>query len=79
MTFSGEYAAERGQRVLYVTERAVFELRGEQVTLTEVAPGIDVEHDVLALMDFRPAIASPLGEMDRRVFRPEPMGLSPGQ
>ena len=79
LTFSGEYAAERGQQVLYVTERAVFELRGGQVMLTEVAPGIDVEHDVLAHMDFHPAIASPLGEMDRRVFRPEPMGLSPGQ
>jgi len=78
LTFSGEYAVERGQRVLYVTERAVFELRSGQVMLTELAPGINLERDVLAQMDFRPAIASPLGEMDARIFRPEPMGLSAG-
>ncbi len=76
ITFSGEYATEKEQQILYVTERCVFELRDGQVVLTEVAPGIDVEHDVLAHMDFPPAIASPLRAMDARIFRPERMGLT---
>ncbi len=52
-TFSGIYAARRGQPVLYVTERCVFELTREGLELIEVAPGIDVERDILARMDFR--------------------------
>jgi len=68
VTFSGRYAAEKGQQILYVTERAVFELQDGQVTLTEVAPGIDVARDILAQMDFRPRIASDLTSMDARLF-----------
>lgn len=74
VTFSGARAARLRQPVLYVTERCVFELTREGLVLTEVAPGIDVERDILANMAFRPVIGE-LREMDGRIFRPEPMDL----
>src|SRR5918911_646346 len=74
VTFSGEYAAETGQPVLYVTERCVFRRTPEGMELVEVAPGIDVDRDILAHMGFAPRIADPK-PMDARIFRPEPMGL----
>ncbi|MGC9319189.1 MAG: acyl CoA:acetate/3-ketoacid CoA transferase, partial [Armatimonadota bacterium] len=76
VTFSGQYAAEKGQRVMYVTERAVFELVDGGLTLTEIAPGADIESDVLGQMDFAPTVSSRLREMDSRIFRETPMGLS---
>lgn len=76
VTFSAEYAAEHGQEVLYVTERAVFRLTGQGVVLTEIAPGADLERDILAQMEFRPLIAEDLKEMDARIFRAETMGLA---
>jgi propionate CoA-transferase len=74
-TFSGSYAVKRGQVVLYVTERCVFELRDEGLELIEIAPGVDIERDVLSRMDFRPMIRRDPAKMDRRIFVPEPMGL----
>ena len=74
-TFSGSYAAKRGQPVLYVTERCVFELTQEGLELVEIAPGIDIERDVLAQMEFRPVIRRDPVIMDKRIFLPEPMGL----
>jgi propionate CoA-transferase len=74
-TFSGSYAGQRGQSVLYITERCVFDLTPAGLRLVEIVPGIDLERDVLAQMDFVPAVADPLPLMDPRVFRPEPMGL----
>ncbi|WP_244816183.1 acyl CoA:acetate/3-ketoacid CoA transferase [Caballeronia sp. Lep1P3] len=74
-TFSGHYAAERGQTVLYITERCVFELSAEGLVLTEVAPGIDVEKDIVAQMGFRPIIRSTPRVMDERIFRDAPIGL----
>jgi propionate CoA-transferase len=74
VTFNGALSAESGQDVLYVTERAVFRLRPEGLTLVEVAPGIDVERDILSLMPFKPEIGT-LKAMDTRLFRDEPMGL----
>lgn len=73
-TFSGPYAAEQGKEVLYITERCVFRLTIEGLELTEVAPGVDIGRDILAKMDFTPIVRQPK-EMDRRIFRSEPMGL----
>ena len=73
-TFSGRYAAKRGQPVLYITERCVFELTAEGLRLTEVAPGIDIERDILAHMDFKPIVGE-VALMPQAIFSPEPMGL----
>jgi propionate CoA-transferase len=74
-TFSGSYAVQRGQTVLYVTERCVFELTEGGLELIEVAPGIDMERDILARMEFRPIVRSNPAMMDQRIFLPAPMGL----
>ena len=74
ITFNGAYAAETGQPVLYVTERCVFRRTKEGMELVEVAPGIDVERDILAHMDFKPIVRDPK-PMDARIFRDEPMQL----
>jgi propionate CoA-transferase len=75
VTFSGTYAQSKKQPVFYVTERCVFSLTEEGMVLSEVAPGIDIEKDILALMDFRPVIKGTPQLMDERIFRPEPMDL----
>jgi propionate CoA-transferase len=74
ITFSGRHAAEKNQDVLYITERCVFKLTGSGIELTEVAPGIDIERDILSKMPFAPEVRDPI-EMDSSIFRPEPMGL----
>jgi propionate CoA-transferase len=68
LTFSAQYARHRGKSVLYVTERAVFRLIDSGLELIEIAPGIDLDRDVLANMDFRPAIAGPLKIMAAELF-----------
>ncbi|WP_059104348.1 acyl CoA:acetate/3-ketoacid CoA transferase [Shouchella shacheensis] len=75
VTFSGEYAKKKNQDVVLVTERAVFQLTKEGLLLTEIAPGMDIETDIVAHMGFRPNISEGLKQMDQRLFHPEPMGL----
>jgi propionate CoA-transferase len=74
VTFNGAYAAECAQQVLYVTERCVFRRTPEGMELVEVAPGIDIERDILTQMEFTPIIRAPK-LMDARIFRDEPMQL----
>ncbi len=74
VTFSGAYAQEKGQPVLYITERAVFKLTPEGVELIEIAPGIDLQKDVLDQMEFKP-IVKDVKTMDQRIFRDDLMGL----
>lgn len=76
ITFSGNYANKHNQDVVYITERCVFELTSKGLLLTEVAPGIDVQSQILDLMDFTPEISENLKEMDPRIFRDDVMGLS---
>ncbi|MFC4736497.1 acyl CoA:acetate/3-ketoacid CoA transferase [Bacillus daqingensis] len=74
-TFSGTYAAELERPIMYVTERAVFELTKDGLMLTEIAPGVDLEADILAQMNFRPVISPELKTMDKMIFNRERMGL----
>jgi propionate CoA-transferase len=75
ITASGAYATMVKQKVLFVTERAVFELQDGSLTLVEVAPGVDLEKDVLALMDFKPKVSANLKPMPSGLFRPKWGGL----
>ena len=75
VTFSGTYANTVGQPVLYVTERAVFKLTQNGLELIEIAPGIELEKDILAHMDFKPIIKD-VKLMDARIFMDTPMGLN---
>ena len=63
ITFSGRYAVESGQKVLCVTERAVFELTAGGMYLREVAPGIDLKADVLDRMEFEPIVPDEVRQM----------------
>ena len=75
ITFSGKYAIIKNQPVLYITERCVFSLTREGMELIEIAPGINIEKDILSWMDFKPILKVPPRLMDERIFRLEPMGL----
>ena len=75
ITFSGVEAARKGQEVLYITERAVFKLEKEGLTLIEIAKGADLQRDILDQMEFAPIVPENLKTMDPRLFRDGPMGL----
>ncbi len=74
ITFSGDLAAETGQEVLYVTERCVFSISAKGLELIEIAPGIDLQKDILGQMDFVPIINN-IKTMDPRIFVDEPMQI----
>ncbi|MFY9173818.1 MAG: acyl CoA:acetate/3-ketoacid CoA transferase [Peptococcia bacterium] len=75
ITFSGQYARKVNQPVMYITERCVFELQEDGVHLIEIAPGVDLEKDILANMGFKPIIDGEPKLMDARIFREKLMGL----
>ena len=74
ITFSGNIAAAEDKSVIYVTERCVFRLTFGQLELIEVAPGIDVERDILDKMKFRPTIRN-VRQMSGKIFRHGRMDL----
>lgn len=74
ITFSGPEARRRGQRILYVTERAVLGLGENGLELLEIAPGVDVERDILAHIDGEITISPDLREMDHSIFESAPLG-----
>ena len=76
MSFSGARALRQGQAAKYVTERCVIELHDEGLTVTEIAPGIDVERDVMAQAATPLKLAEDVREMDARLFQPGLIGLS---
>jgi propionate CoA-transferase len=76
VSFSGRMARRNGQDVRFITERAVFALRDEGVTLIEVAEGVDIQRDVLDRMAFEPIVPDDVGTIDPRVYAAGPMGLA---
>lgn len=78
LTYNGQYCLGRGQRVMFITERAVFLLTATGLELIEIAPGVDLQKSVLDQMDFQPRISASLHEMDERIFKAGPMGLASG-
>jgi propionate CoA-transferase len=75
VTFSGDVARKNGKPVIYITERCVFRLTPAGLELTEIAPGVDLDRDILAKMDFKPLMPRKLAFMDPRIFSAEPMNL----
>jgi propionate CoA-transferase len=75
ITYNGRIAAADGREAVYITERAVFKLSGDGIVLTEIAPGADLERDVIAGMGFRPIVSGDLKLMDQRIFIPGRMGI----
>lgn len=76
ISYSGSFAAKENRRAVFVTERAVFRLANGRLRLVEIAPGIDLEKDILAHMDFEPHMPEAPRLMDSRLFQPALMGLS---
>ncbi|HHV11470.1 MAG TPA: acyl CoA:acetate/3-ketoacid CoA transferase [Clostridiales bacterium] len=75
ITFNGDYAVKIGKKVIFITERCVFKLTPEGLMLVEVAPGIDIDRDILDNMEYKPLIAKDLKEMPAFLFNSGPMGL----
>lgn len=75
ITFSAKEAIKNKQDILYVTERAVFKLSDKGIVLIEIAPGVDLEKDILGQMEFTPLIAEDLKLMDERIFKEGKMNL----
>ncbi len=74
-TFNGQETLSRGKLVTFITERCVFRLTTEGLVLTEIAPGVDLQKDILALMEFTPIISPDLKLMDSGLFQEKWGGL----
>ena len=74
VSFNSQIALENRQEIIYITERCVFTLTADGLTLTEIAPGIELERDILPHMEFTPIIREPR-LMDERIFQNDLMGL----
>lgn len=68
ITFNGSQALKNNHEILYLTERGVFKLTENGLLLTEIAPGVELEKDILSMMDFKPEISPDLSLMDHRLF-----------
>ena len=75
ISFSSYQASKYGQEIMYITERAVFKLKGTELVLLETAPGIDIDKDILEKMEFKPQMATEIKEMDKRLFRKSAMNI----
>lgn len=76
ISFSGKDAVRAGKKVTVITERGVFVLTEEGLELREIAPGVDLDKDILQKMEFRPRISQHLRQMDPRIFKPQKLKLS---
>ena len=76
VSFSGKRAIEQGQDITYVTERCVIKLLKDGLTITEIAPGLDLQRDILDQAATALQVAKDVKQMDQRLFAPEPIGLS---
>ena len=75
ISFSAHQASKYGQEIIYITERAVFRLNDSELVLEEIAPGIDIEKDIVTKMDFIPKVKGSLKEMDKRLFMDSKMNI----
>ncbi len=75
ISFSAHQASKYGQEIMYITERCVFKLMNTEIVLQEVAPGIDIDKDILAKMDFVPKIDGSIKNMDERLFSKSKMNI----
>lgn len=75
ISFSGKEATKYGQEIYYITERAVFKLSENGLLLTEVAPGVDIQKDVINKMEFKPRISANIAKMDSRIFNNTVMNI----
>jgi acyl CoA:acetate/3-ketoacid CoA transferase len=75
IVFSGHQAIKYGQEIMYITERAVFRLNQRGLVLEEIAPGIELQRDIVSKMIFEPVIGNSIKEMDRRIFNEGKMGI----
>ena len=69
ISFNGRILLEQGGQIIYVTERCVFELTGEGLLLTEIAPGADIQKDILDQMEFTPLFSENLKQMPTHIFK----------
>lgn len=75
ISFSGKRAQEQGQEITFLTERCVIKLKGKGLVVTEIAPGVDIERDIIDQAEVQLLVDDQLKEMDSRLFHPEPINL----